>query len=378
MPGWNPQTVAGLSTLRESIKNLIFVFVLWGAMGASHAGEQVDLSSHYQSVAAAINATMRTYHYDPEELDTPEYLRIENAVSALGKSVTSDEQFIEGFREIWSNGPFSHVTLNDAQQSADDLADYLDTLRIGGGGASLRWQGNIAILTVNTMMGLDTIEEIEAAYAEVAARDASGLIIDLRENGGGAFAVLPLVSHLLAEPLNAGAFVSQPWNDAHDREPTKFDLESVEPWEGWSVKSFWADVQTNPITRISFSPAEPVFNGRVCILTSKDTASAAELATDALRVAERVTIIGERTAGEMLSQTIFDIPGGFHLSLPIADYYSVANGRIEGVGIEPDILVEAAYALDAALEILENQDGGRNGKVGTELDSAHRTPVQQR
>ena len=354
MPGWNLHTMAGLSMLRESTKNFIFVLALLSAPGVSHADEHIDPTSHYPSVAAAINATMRAYHYDPEELDTPEYLRIESAISALGKSVTSDQQFIEGFREIWSNGPFSHVTINEAQQSADDLADYLDTLRIGGGGASLRWQGNVAILTVNTMMGLDTIEEIDAAYLAIAERDASGLIIDLRENGGGAFAVLPLVSHLLAEPIDAGVFVSQPWTSAHEREPKKADLEAVEPWEGWSVKTFWADVQTKPVTRISFSPVEPVFHGPVYILTSKHTASAAELATDALRVAGRATIVGERTAGEMLSQTIFDIPGGFHLSLPIADYYSVANGRIEGIGIEPDIAVEAAHALDTALEILNN------------------------
>ena len=31
---------------------------------------------------------------------------------------------------IWKNGPFSHVTINVAQQTAKDLADYLDTLRI--------------------------------------------------------------------------------------------------------------------------------------------------------------------------------------------------------------------------------------------------------
>jgi len=340
--------------LRESIKNFIFIVVLLGATGASQADERISPKTNYPEVAAAINATMRTYHYNPEELDTPEYLRIEEAISALGKSVTSDEEFTEGFREIWSNGPFSHVTINDAQQSAEDLADYLDTLRIGGGGASLRWQRNVAILTVDTMMGLDTIEEIDAAYAAIAERDVSGLIIDLRKNEGGAFAVRPLVSHLLAEPFDAGGFVSQPWNTAHDREPHKADLEAVEPWEGWSIRTFWADVQTNPITRISFSPADPVFEGPVYILTSKHTASAAELAADALRVADRATIIGERTAGEMLSQTIFDIPGGFHLSLPIADYYSVANGRIEGVGIEPDIAVEAAHALETALEILKD------------------------
>ena len=269
--------------------------------------------------------------------------------------IPSDEEFIEGFRRIWVDGPFSHVTLSEAQQSADDLADYLDTMRVGGNGASLVWHNDIAVLTVNTMMGRDTIEEIDAAYTEIAERNASGLIIDLRENGGGAFAVRPLVSHLLAEPVDAGGFVSRPWNNMHDREPDRADIEGVDPWEGWSIRTFWANVQTNAVTRISFSPAEPVFDGPVHVLTSRHTASAAELAIDALRVAGRATIIGERTAGEMLSQTIFDIPGGFQLSLPIADYYSIASGRIEGVGIEPDIEVEAALALDAALEVLDDQ-----------------------
>ena len=54
----------------------------------------------------------------------------------------------------------------------------------------------------------------------------------------------------------------------------------------------------------------------------------------------------------MLSQKIYDIPGGFHLSLPIADYHSVVNGRIEGVGVKPDIETAAADALDVAFQQL--------------------------
>jgi C-terminal processing protease CtpA/Prc len=88
----------------------------------------------------------------------------------------------------------------------------------------------------------------------------------------------------------------------------------------------------------------------VYVLTSERTASAAELATDALKGANRAIIIGENTAGEMLSQKIYDIPGGLQLSLPIADYYSAVNGRIEGVGIKPDIETDAADALDVALK----------------------------
>jgi len=339
-------------TLGKSTSVLVFTIIGICITGLSHADEPVRSNTNYSEVVAAINETMRAYHYNPAELDTPEYRRIEAAVAELGEVATSDETFMKGFREIWKNGPFSHVEINVAKQTAEDLADHLDTIRIGGGGASLAWRGDAAVLTVNTMMGLDTIEEIDAAYAEIAERDASALIIDLRENGGGAFAVRPLVSHLLSKPFDAGSFISQPWNAVHDREPSRADMEAVDPWEGWSIKAFWADVQTDPVTRISFSPAEPVFDGPVYVLTSKRTASAAELAADALNGANRAIIIGENTAGEMLSQKIYDIPGGLQLSLPVADYYSAVNGRIEGVGIKPDIETDAADAFDVALQQL--------------------------
>ncbi|WP_395077174.1 S41 family peptidase, partial [Hyphococcus sp.] len=311
-------------------------------------GEEVALTG-YAETAAAINATMRKYHYNPEELESDEYRAIETAIIALAASAADDDAFLTGFRDIWRDGPFSHVRLDKAQGTADELAEYLDNLRIGGGGAMLTWQGETAILTVNTMMGLDTIEEIDAAYDEIAGKGADKLIIDLRENGGGAFAVLPLVSHVLAEPMDAGGFISQPWNASHDAPPTAADIAAVEPWNGWSVRSFWDAAQTRPLTRIRFEPKAPVFEGNVFVLTSAKTESAAEMAADALKASGRATLIGETTAGKMLSQKLYDVPGGFHLSLPIADYYSAAHGRIEGAGVAPDIAVAAEAAMDAAL-----------------------------
>jgi C-terminal processing protease CtpA/Prc len=329
---------------------LFFTLVALGIPNVSRGEQAANPAPDYAAVVTAINETLRAYHYDPSELDSSEYRRIEEAVVALGDSVDSDEALLDGFRSIWKDGPFSHVTLNKSPQTAAEMADYVDTMRVGGGGATLAWQEDVAVLTVKTMMGLDTIEEIAAAYADIAANGASALIIDLRENGGGAFAVRPLVSHLLAEPCDAGLFVSQPWNAAEARVPNRSDLASVEPWEGWSVKAFWADVQVNPLTRISFAPTGPRFDGPVYVLTSKWTASAAELAADALKSAGRATLIGETTAGEMLSQKMYDLPGGFLLSLPIADYYSMTSGRIEGRGVKPDIEVDAAGAMDMALQ----------------------------
>ena len=52
----------------------------------------------------------------------------------------------------------------------------------------------------------------------------------------------------------------------------------------------------------------------------------------------------------MLSQKLFDVSGGFLLSLPIADYYSAHSGRIEGRGVTPDIETPAEDAMGIALD----------------------------
>ena len=323
------------------------------ALSMAHAqDEQSDAqpaATDYPAVADAIDQTMQAYHYNPAELEGAPYRQIVTQVAALAETVETDEDFVSGFREIWTNGPFSHVQLNKAEQSAEALTEYLDNLRIGGGGAVLSWQGDVAVLTVNTMMGLDTIEEIDAAYGAIAEQGASKLIIDLRENGGGAFAIRPLVNHLTDKAFIAGGFISQPWNAKHSSAPKLKDMKKVDPWQGWSIRAFWKDAQENALTVVQFEPSEPVYSGPVFVLTSVRTASAAELATDALKVSDRATIIGENTAGEMLSQKIYDIQGGFHLSLPIADYYSAKHGRIEGAGVAPDIAAAAADAMDVAL-----------------------------
>ncbi len=319
------------------------------AMTNGAAQDSKTPTSDYLAVAAAIDETMRAYHYNPAELAAAPYQEVVGKVTALAETAQDDETFVTGFTEIWKEGPFSHVQLSKAAQSAEELAAYLDNIRIGGGGAVLSWQDNTAILTVDTMMGLDTIEEIDAAYETIAEQGAEKLIIDLRNNGGGAFAVRPLVNHLTDKAFIAGGFVSQPWNAKHTRAPKLKDMKKVAPWEGWSIRAFWKDAQENALTVVQFESDEPVYDGPVFVLISARTASAAELAADALKVSGRAVIVGEKTAGQMLSQKIYDIPGGFHLNLPIADYYSAAHGRIEGAGVTPDISAPAADALEVAL-----------------------------
>jgi carboxyl-terminal processing protease len=214
---------------------------------------------------------------------------------------------------------------------------------------SLTWKGTAAILTVNTMMGADTIEAIDAAYSEIVARKARKLIIDLRRNDGGAFAVVPLIGHLIDKPIDAGVFVVGSWYVDHQRPPGPADFPSAKPWRGYSVRAFQADVLTRPLTSYRIDPMQPLFQGPVFVLTSARSISAAEIAADALQSIGLAKIIGEKTPGVVLSSKLFDIPGGFWLRVPIADYYSIRNARLEGSGVTPDISVSADQALDVAL-----------------------------
>ena len=130
---------------------------------------------------------------------------------------------------------------------------------------------------------------------------------------------------------------------------------ATEPWTGWSIIGFWNVVQSSDIVRVRFNPAEPNFDGPVYVLLDERSASATELAADALRSSGVTTLVGQQTAGEMLSQSMFDVGDGFLVSLPVADYYSMASGRIEGVGVPVHVAADADTALSVAMELAQKQ-----------------------
>ena len=335
--------------MNSNSRCLAAVLSLIAWVGSDAMGQ--SQSANFREAAESINHTIRANHYRPAELKSEAYRQIEKDLIALGETAASTDEFINGFKTLWRKGPFSHVGLQKAQEPAADRIARLDTLIVGDGAVSLAWNGSAAILTVNTMNGADTIRAIDAAYVEIVASKARKLIIDLRRNDGGAFAVVPLIGHLIDKPIDAGVFVVGSWYADHQQPPGPADFQSAKPWRGYSVKAFQADVLTRPMTSYRIDPMKPLFPGPVVVLTSARSISAAEIAADALRSIGRARIVGEKTPGIVLSSKVFDIPGGLHLRVPIADYYSIKGGRLEGFGVTPDIIVGADQALDIALNL---------------------------
>ena len=325
-----------------------------GALAGSVSGSRVAAAApirDYAAVLADFDAVVASKVFAPDDLAKPAYTAFRDKLGRIAAAANDDLDLLLGFRWAWQNDPFSHFELKRSRQSAEQLFGFFDSYRVGFEAATLEFDGDVAILKVRTMMGADTIEQIEAAYDRLADAAPAALIIDLRGNSGGAFAVKPLVEHVIDEPVDAGYFLSQVWNRSHEQLPTTEQVLASEPWSGWSIIAFWQSVQEAEQLRVRFSPAEPNYDGPVFVLLDGKSASATELAADALRSSGVTTSIGEQTAGQMLSQSMFDVADGFIVSLPVADYYSLAKGRIEGVGVSVDVPATSDEALQVAIEL---------------------------
>lgn len=294
-----------------------------------------------------VESVLRRELFDPGLLDGPAYAAVRTELQAMTDQRPSREQFVKAFNAAWRRGPSSHVTLQAAPISAAAMAERLDQMTAGPEAVQLGWRGDIAVLAVYTFMGRDTAAAIAAAYREIVAKPARALVIDLRRNEGGAFAVVPLVGHLLVQPFDSGVFVSR--RGLRAGPPARSEVELLVPWRGDSLTQFWTELQAQPYTRLRFEPQAPGYTGPVFVLTSARTASAAELAADALLGAGRAQVFGEPTAGRMLSQRPFSLSGGLLLFVPVADYHAWHSGRIEGRGVNPTRALPADQALDAAL-----------------------------
>ena len=97
----------------------------------------------------------------------------------------------------------------------------------------------------------------------------------------------------------------------------------------------------------------------VVVLQDKGSASASEILSAALKDNNGVTIVGETSFGKGTVQEVGDLSGGTLIKYTIAEWLTPNKMRIDGVGIEPTVVVqddpdtEQDEQLDKALEIIQ-------------------------
>jgi carboxyl-terminal processing protease len=92
------------------------------------------------------------------------------------------------------------------------------------------------------------------------------------------------------------------------------------------------------------------------VLVNEFSASASELVAGALKDNKRASLVGTKTFGKGSVQSIFPLPGGAALRLTTQRYYTPAGHAIQALGIEPDVVVEAAYVEDKSFGTVREED----------------------
>ncbi|WP_300662813.1 S41 family peptidase, partial [Fluviicola sp.] len=123
-----------------------------------------------------------------------------------------------------------------------------------------------------------------------------------------------------------------------------------------STSEFGNELKISPGVKLIFKkPTNPVFTGKIYILTNGYTASTCEPIVYALKSSKKAIIIGEKTYGGMLAASPFVVSGKYMLMLPIADFYTHDGVRLDKVGVSPDIEVKSEDAEKKALEIINGE-----------------------
>ncbi len=164
-----------------------------------------------------------------------------------------------------------------------------------------------------------THEELINALANLERLGQRALIIDLRNNPGGT---------LNAALQVANEFVSQaPLLYLEDKDGNRTPFDSV------------------PMKK---QPARPIV-----VLINGGSASASEIVAGALQDNGLAVLVGTTTFGKGLVQSLYPLRDGSALTVTEQGYLTSGGKDINGVGIEPDIVVEVTLEEEEAIYLGE-------------------------
>ena len=183
---------------------------------------------------------------------------------------------------------------------------------------------NIGKISISSFTGV-TEEHFKEALDDMKSKNINGLIIDLRDNGGG---LVSSVTNLLRDILPNGVIFSTIDKNGNKKETT--------------------------------CNGENELEIPLVVLVNGNTASASEIFAGAVQDYQKGTIVGTQTYGKGIVQDVYKLNDGSVIRLTVSHYYTPNGNDIHKKGITPDVIIdqdensEADEQLKAAIELLEN------------------------
>lgn len=169
-----------------------------------------------------------------------------------------------------------------------------------------------------------TAAQFKNAFQSLTDAGMQGLVVDLRDNGGG---LLSTVVDMLDMLVPKGTITYT--------------------------------VDKNGNRRDFTSESDSLLTVPCSVLVNGNTASASEIFTGAMKDYGLATVVGETTFGKGIVQQVFQLWDGSGLKVTTARYYTPNGTCIHGIGITPDVGVpddpntEADEVLDAGIRALK-------------------------
>lgn len=169
--------------------------------------------------------------------------------------------------------------------------------------------------------GAPTVKQFEEAAAELAAQGMKAMALDVRDNPGG---MITAVTGILDDILPSGTVVY-----TQDKYGKRQDYTSDD---------------------------EKKMDIPMAVLINGNSASASEILAGAIRDFQYGKLIGTKSFGKGIVQTILSLGEGDAIKLTTAKYFTPNGENIHGTGIEPDIELEYEYTGEREGEYDEMRD----------------------
>ncbi len=189
---------------------------------------------------------------------------------------------------------------------------------------------NVGYVSISSFANERVFDQLDAALTSVREQGASALILDLRNNGGG---LLDQGIRVADEFLSEGDIVFQRARGVTQRlaeaDPAAFDLPMV-------------------------------------VLVNRNSASASEIVAGALQDNGRAEVVGEKTFGKGVGQSVISLPNGGQLVYLSFEWLTPDRRSINEKGILPDIVVDDTLVSEVLA--LEGQGAKRGQKIEILVD----------
>jgi len=286
--------------------------------------------------------------YDLKLLKTPQWKKFVSYLNSKEMKTLKGKAYEIAFNKAAEKLPFSHFYIdyknpNSKSENKNDEKPPFELEEI-----------NSSIVLLHLREFASNAKAMTTIVEDIALKKYKHLIIDLRENSGGSLdAAVVLGRYLTNKSMDAGIYVTRKWYNNHSNPPSKKDIENFAYLKDLTYEGFMEMQKENAFRMVLPGHSNPIFKGNTYILTSNYTASACEPFVHILKTQGIATLIGENTAGKMLSANWFKVNEEVSVFIPTNDYITSEGYRLDQVGVAPHINVPSKNALEKALKIIQ-------------------------